>query len=234
MAKKESWWQRRTRRRAERECDEVKYCVNLAETKGKNAQEKISELEKLVATAKKEIAQRLEAGDNIRDLNLMKRQAERREFTIREEREFKDAYLRLAQLLSEVQSILDRLMDMKKYKTVIRIIPERTLHKDIEGLDKDTITKLTEKIKVIRDELMKKEVGIMDTEKKEFYEADKSTAVMDSINADKYGPEDKMLADLKAYVGDTKPAPATAPVVPVPADIEAAETAPAAKPTNKA
>ena len=232
--KKESWFQKRTRLRAEAECAVVDACVIQADTKSKESQEVISDLEKLVATIRNEVDQRYAAGDDVSELTLRRLEAEQYEAEIQEERDFKGSYLRLVQLLRDVQMMLSRLMRMGDYKTVIRIIPEKTLPKYIKGLDKDTLEEVLEKTDAIREKLRDRILAITDVTKKRAEERNRNLAISSSVSEKRTGTVEKQRAELEAFIARGKSA--TAHVVPVPADIETAqtETTPAVKPTNKA
>ena len=229
--KKESWLQKRTKLRAEAECAVVDACVMQADSKSKESQEIISELEKLVDTIRAEVAQRYAAGDDVGELNLRRQEAQQYELEIKEERHFKESYMRLVQMLRDVQIMINRLMRMGDYKTVIRIIPEKTLPKYIKALDKDTLEKVLEKTDAIRSKLQERMLEITKASKARAEAKAKNVFTTEFLTEKATGNEAKQRAELEAFISGNKTA--TAPVVPVPANMEA-ESETATKPTNKA
>lgn len=230
--KKESWLQKRTKLRAEAECAVVDACVMQADSKSKESQEIISELEKLVDTIRAEVAQRYAAGDDVGELNLRRQEAQQYELEIKEERHFKESYMRLVQMLRDVQIMINRLMRMGDYKTVIRIIPEKTLPKYIKALDKDTLEKVLDKTDAIRSKLQERMLEITKASKARAEAKAKNVFTTEFLTEKENGNEAKQRAELEAFISGNKTA--TAPVVPVPANMEEAESETATKPTNKA
>ena len=232
--KKESWFQKRTRLRAEAECAVVDACVIQADSKSKESQVIISELERLVETIRSEVKQRFAAKDDIGELTIRKEEALQYELEVKEERHFKESYMRLVQMLRDVQMMINRLMRMGDYKTVIRIIPEKTLPKYIKALDKETLEKVLEKTDAIRKKLQDRMLEITKAGKARAEAKARSAFVSDFVAEKANGTEAKQRADLEAFIAGGKTA--TEPVVPVPAEVETSqtETAPAVRPTNKA
>ena len=198
--KKESWLQKRTRLRAEAECAVVDACVMQADSKSKESQEVISDLENLVATIRSEVSQRYAAGDDVGELTLRKEEALQYEAEVKDEREFKESYMRLVHMLREVQMMLNRLMRQGEYKTVIRTIPEKILPKYIKALDKDTLLEVLEKTDAIRTKLKKKMLAIREASKERAEARAKNEFVSATIAEKKGGTVDKQRAELEAYI----------------------------------
>ena len=205
--KKESWLQKRTKLRAEAECAVVDACVMQADSKSKESQEIISELEKLVDTIRAEVAQRYAAGDDVGELNLRRQEAQQYELEIKEERHFKESYMRLVQMLRDVQIMINRLMRMGDYKTVIRIIPEKTLPKYIKALDKDTLEKVLEKTDAIRSKLQERMLEITKASKARAEAKAKTVFTTEFLTEKAIGNEAKQRAELEALFQAIRPLP---------------------------
>ena len=107
----------------------------------------------------------------------------------------------------------------------------KTLPKYIKALDKDTLEKVLEKTDAIRSKLQERMLEITKASKVRAEAKAKNVFTTEFLTEKENGNEAKQRAEPEASISGNKHA--AAPVVPVPANMEA-ESETATKPTNKA
>ncbi len=228
--KKESWRQKRTRLRAESECAVIDACIIQADSMSRDSQKIIADLDKLVKTLSDELAQRYSANDDIGELTVLREEVEMYKAQIVDERDYKEMFMTLVQVLKDLRMQTSRLMRNGEYKFVIRTIPEKALPKYISGATKETLDEIIAKANEIYTILKDRSAEVRMTKVKQDANRKRDRAVYEGLREKNGDTEAQQRAKMERFMADMAK---TSPTVPVPAEMDAASHD-ATKPTNKA